>query len=86
MHEASLINDLIGKISTVAAEQNAQKVVGVEVWLGALCHMSADHFREHFEQASSGTIAEGADLDVDVSTDTSHADALHIVLMSVEVE
>ena len=41
----------------------------MKVKLGALVHISGEHFREHFEQAALGTPAEGARLDIDVLTD-----------------
>ena len=34
------------------------------MWLGAFSHISADHFREHFEEATVGHVAEGTQLDV----------------------
>jgi len=85
MHEASLMRGLMRKIDEVAAAESAAAVVGVEVWLGALSHMSAEHFAEHFAQASAGTLAEGAKLDVTVSDDPAHANAQDILLVSVEV-
>jgi len=60
MHEFSLINDLMRKIDAIAREQGARRVVGVKVRVGALSHFSPDHFREHFEAAAIGTIAETA--------------------------
>jgi hydrogenase nickel incorporation protein HypA/HybF len=86
MHEASLMRGLMQKIGEVAANEGASRVVAVEVWLGALSHMSATHFAEHFAQASAGTMAEGARLDVTVSTDTAHPNAQDILLVSVEVQ
>jgi len=86
MHEASLMANLLHRVEEIARAQNAQRVVGVSVWLGALSHMSDAHFVEHFERAAIGTVAEGAQLDVTVSTDTGHANALDLVLQSVEVE
>jgi len=59
MHEFSLIKDLIHKITKIAHEQHASKVLSVTVKLGALSHISPDHFREHFIHASHGTITEG---------------------------
>jgi hydrogenase nickel incorporation protein HypA/HybF len=85
MHEASLMRGLIKKIGEVAANEGASRVVGVEVWLGALSHMSAAHFAEHFAHASAGTMAEGARLDVTVSEDTAHPNAQDILLVSVQV-
>lgn len=85
MHEASLMKDLMRKIDTVAHEQNASKVVGISVKLGALSHMSASHFREHFAVASQGTLAEGAELTIEVLTDTQDPQAQNILLESVEI-
>jgi hydrogenase nickel incorporation protein HypA/HybF len=86
MHEASLMKGLMQKIGEVAANEGASGVVAVEVWLGALSHMSAAHFAEHFAQASAGTMAERARLDVTVSEDTAHPNAQDILLVSVEVQ
>jgi hydrogenase nickel incorporation protein HypA/HybF len=58
----------------------------VKVKLGALAHISEEHFREHFEQAAAGTPAEGARLDIDVSADESDPHAQDILLQSVDVE
>ena len=86
MHEASLMTGLMRRIDTVAKADGARRIVGISVWIGALCHMSAEHFAEHFEHASSGTMAEGARLDVTVSDDTHDKNAQDIVLRHVEVE
>ncbi len=85
MHEASLMNDLVRKIEAVAREQNARRVVGVSVRLGALSHMSPSHFREHFSVASQGTLAAGAELKIEVLTDSSDPQAQEILLESVEI-
>ena len=82
MHELSLLSDLLRKITSVAQEQNAEKVVSIQVKLGALCHLSADHFREHFSHTVCGTVAEGARLDIEVSTDQADPHAQEIVLES----
>lgn len=86
MHEASLIKDLIHKIETLAAQQQADVVTGVHVWLGALSHMSKSHFADHFGQASAGTIADGARLTIDVSGDFHDRNAQAVLLRSIEVE
>ncbi len=51
---------LLRRIEALARENDARRVSAVHVRLGALSHMSPDHFREHFEEASTGSIAEGA--------------------------
>lgn len=86
MHEMSLISNLLSKIETIAQQQNADKVVAVKVRLGALAHISADHFREHFEQGTQGTVAAGARLAIDMSEDIHDPHAQDILLESVEVE
>jgi hydrogenase nickel incorporation protein HypA/HybF len=86
MHEASLASDLLRRIEEIAAAEKAVHVAAVSVWLGALSHMSASHFAEHFERAAAGTIAKGAELQVTVSDDVGHARAQDIVLESVELE
>jgi hydrogenase nickel incorporation protein HypA/HybF len=77
---------LMRRIDEVARAERASKVIGVCVWIGALSHMSAAHFAEHFERAGAGTIAEGARLDVTVSNDVGHANAQDILLEKLELE
>ena len=86
MHEAHLMRDLMHRIETVAREQNARRVSGVRVWLGALSHFSVEHFREHFEDAAQGTIAAGARVEATLSDDIRHPEAGGVVLESIEVE
>jgi hydrogenase nickel incorporation protein HypA/HybF len=86
MHEAGLMRGLMRQIEEIAAGQSAERVVGVSVWLGALSHMSPEHFEEHFREASLGTLAEGARLQATASDDLAHPNALDVVLESVEVE
>ncbi len=86
MHETGLVRDLIGRITTAAAANDGGRVVAVRVWLGALSHLSAAHFQEHFEIESRGTPAEGARLTVTESTDFADPRAQHMVLESLEME
>lgn len=86
MHEASMMNSLMRQIETVAGNEGAARVISVSVWLGALSHMSEQHFADHFSRASVGTLAEAAKLNVTVSQDVHDANAQLIRLESVEVE
>lgn len=86
MHEASLIRDLINQVTSLATEQNATRITRVEVWLGALSHMSAAHFRDHFEQATPGSMAMGASLDITVSTDINDPQAQDLLLKGIDIE
>ena len=80
MHEMSLINDLMRKILGVAEAHGARRIVGLKVELGALSHLSAGPFREHFLEAAAGT-----QLDIVEMTDIHDAHAQDILLRSVEV-
>ena len=86
MHEMSLINDLVSKIEAIAKKNKAKRIVKVTAWLGAMSHISADHFRGHFEDGTRGTIAHGAKLEVETSADMNDPNAQSILLKSVEVE
>lgn len=86
MHEQSLMADLMRKIDAIVNEQQAKKIVRVKVKLGALSHISADHFREHFVHAAQGKCVEQAQLDIEILTDINDPHAQEILLDSVEVE
>lgn len=86
MHEFSLINDLMRKTKDIAAQHQAKKVASVRVLLGALCHISPEHFREHFEEAAVGTVADGAELEIVLNPDPNDPHAQDILLDSVKVE
>ena len=86
MHEAGLLTNLMRQIADIAQAERARRVVGVSIWLGALSHVSTDHFVDHFACASEGTNAQGAQLNVTLSDDLEDANAREILLMSIEVE
>lgn len=86
MHEASLMSSLMNKIKNLAEQEQAKQVTTVRVWLGALSHMSAEHFQEHFDQSSKNTIVEGATLDIEVSSDLADPNAQELLLRNIEVE
>lgn len=86
MHEASLMKNLIGKVEQLAREHGAGRVTRIGVKLGALAHFSPDHFREHFEHASRGTIAEGASLEIERLTDLSDPRAQDVLIDTADIE
>lgn len=86
MHEATLMKGVMRRIEEIARDQQATRVVSVSVWLGALSHMSPEHFAEHFEEAAAGTIADGARLSATASEDVSHPNAQDVLLESIEVD
>lgn len=86
MHERALMTDLMREIEGVAHADGATRVTRVSVRLGALSHFTEEHFREHFVDASCGTLAEGAVVEAVLATDLEDPRAAGVVLESVEVE
>lgn len=85
MHEQSVINNLMDKILLLAKKENAGRVTKVAVKLGALSHMSAGHFKEHFDISAKGTIAENAEIFAEESEDINDPHAQSILLVSIDV-
>ena len=86
MHERALMTDLVREIESVARAGEAARVTRVAVRLGALSHFTPEHFREHFVDASRGTIAEGAHVDTVLEEDLEAPGAAGVLLESVEIE
>lgn len=86
MHESSLIANLLKKIETIALQQDAVRVTGVTVSLGALSHISAEHFREHFQNETIDSIAADAELDIELGEDIDDPNAQDVLLKSVNIE
>ena len=86
MHEKSLMDDLIKKIVALAEKENAAKVTKVRVKLGALSHMSKEHFNEHFEIAAAGTIAQDAEIEAEESQDIQDPCATGVILKDIDVQ
>jgi len=86
MHEQALMNDLMRTIAAQAEAEGARRVTRIRVRLGALSHFTPAHFREHFEDAARGTLAEGADVEAELRTDPTEDNAQGVVLESIDVE
>ena len=86
MHEKALMDDLMREIATRARAENALRVTRIRVRLGALSHFTPEHFREHFADASRGTVAEGAVVEAELRTDPIEPEAQGVVLESIDVE
>lgn len=82
-HELSLMTDLVQKVESVAAQEGAAGVTSISVRLGALSHLSPEHFREHWEHAVLGTVAEGAEIAIETASDPADPHAEQVLLQSV---
>jgi hydrogenase nickel incorporation protein HypA/HybF len=86
MHEFSLLKGIMQKIEHISAQEGGARVTLVRVTIGALAHISPEHFREHFEHAAKGGVAEGAELEIQENMDQDDPMAQEIVLESVDIE
>jgi hydrogenase nickel incorporation protein HypA/HybF len=86
MHETALVRDVVHRIADVARSTGARRVTRAKVWLGALSHLSAEHFREHFAIEARDTLAAGAALEIEASDDPDHPHAQHVRLESVDLD
>ena len=86
MHERAVLQDLVSRIAAIASAEGASRVTRVTLRLGALSHFTPEHFREHFEDATRGTVAEGAAVDASMDDDLTDASAQDVVLESIELE
>jgi hydrogenase nickel incorporation protein HypA/HybF len=85
MHETALVRDVVRRIEDLARATGARRVTGARVWLGALSHLSAQHFREHYEIEARNSIAASAALSIEASSDLDHPHAQQVRLESVDL-
>ncbi len=86
MHESGIVRDLIKRLEGAARDAGARRVSAVDVWLGALSQFSPAHFREHFDDEARGTLAQGAQLNIDASTDPMHPDSQSVMIRSIDLD
>ena len=86
MHERAVMDDLVRTIEARADAEGARRVTRIRVRLGALSHFTAEHFREHFVDASRGSVAEGAEVEAELRVDPTEPAAQGVVLESIDVE
>jgi hydrogenase nickel incorporation protein HypA/HybF len=65
MHEMALTESIVEIAAEAAKKQGAEKVKRVFVVVGALSHVEPDALQFCFAAVSAGTIAEGAELEID---------------------
>jgi len=86
MHDRALMDDLLRKIEDIVRREGALRASRLQVSLGALSHMTPEHFAGHFEDASRGTVAEGAAVNCHCETDAAAPGAQGIRLCDLELE
>lgn len=86
MHEKAVMDDLVREIVSVARAEGAHRVTRVRVRLGVLSHFTPERFREHFEDATRGTLAEGATVEAEVAADPTEGGAQAVLLESLDLD
>jgi hydrogenase nickel incorporation protein HypA/HybF len=86
MHERALMRDVLARVERLAREEGAVRVTRIDVRLGALSHFTPEHFREHFEDAAHGGVADGALVVATLSPDVADPHAADVIVENVEVE
>jgi hydrogenase nickel incorporation protein HypA/HybF len=84
-HELATMRDLVRAVERVAEANGATRVVRIRVRLGALSHFTPGHFLEHWQDASRGSLGEGAEVEARLSHDYADPNAQGVVLEEVEV-
>jgi len=86
VHDRAVMDDLLREIDHIVRSEGATRVRTLRVTLGALAHMTPEHFREHLLAAAPGTPVEGAGVECDCDTDPRAPGAQGIRLRSLELE
>jgi hydrogenase nickel incorporation protein HypA/HybF len=86
MHENAVMKDIVQELERIGVRENVDRITRVDVELGALSHFTPEHFREHFEDAARGTLADGAEVAAVLKDDPTDPRAQGVVLLGVEVE
>jgi hydrogenase nickel incorporation protein HypA/HybF len=85
MHEQAMYRDLLRKVTEVAQDERAGRVTRVRLWVGALSHLTEPQLLAQWPEVTRGTVAEGATLEVQVSSDPDDPRAQSVVLTSLDV-
>jgi hydrogenase nickel incorporation protein HypA/HybF len=84
-HELATMRDIVRAVERVAEANGATRVVRIKVRLGALSHFTPEPFLEHWQDASVGTVGEGAEVEAHLSEDYAEPNAQGVVLEDVEI-
>lgn len=86
MHEQALVRDLLREAERLAAQHPDGRVRRVDIWVGALSHLSPDGLQVLWAELGRGTAVGAATLSVELSHDRADPRAQGIVLTRLIVE
>jgi len=67
MHEMHLLRDLMEDLLKHAGEQKVEKITKIYIRMGEYTEINPEILRFFFKEHSKGTIAEGAEIDIESS-------------------
>ncbi len=85
MHEEALLRDLRRKLVDIAQREHVERISRVALWVGALAHVPEETLRSRWAGTVEGTPAEGARLEIQLSSDLTDPRAQGIVITHVDV-
>ncbi len=85
MHEEAVLRDLRRKILEVARAESDRPIVRVRLWVGALSHLTPVTLRARWPEVVADSPARDGTLEVEVSGDPLHPDALAVRIVDVTV-
>lgn len=80
-----MLRDLVRRADEVGRSLGGRRVTRVSLWVGALSHIAGSSLPARWADASRGTLAEGATVEVEVSDRIDDRRAGDVVLRSVDV-
>lgn len=85
MNEQSLMEDLLHSLECCCFEHGARRIRGVKVRLGAHAG-SPEELRHRFTGVCTGTVADGASLEISTFDDAAEPVTQELLVESVELE
>ena len=86
MHEEAMLRDVIRKAENVARREGGQRVTRVRLWVGARSHLGGPELTARWAHAVAGTPLSGAEVEIELSRDSSDPNAENVMLRSLDVE
>ncbi|MGB0713360.1 MAG: hydrogenase maturation nickel metallochaperone HypA [Gammaproteobacteria bacterium] len=75
MHELAVCQALMGQVTQVAVDNDADRVLGVTVRLGPLSGIEAQLLKDAYPIAAAGTVAEGSELIIELMPVRVHCES-----------
>lgn len=85
MHEWQITRALVRELTRVGTAHGAAKIVAAKVRVTTCAEMSPEQLRGQFAVAAAGTLAEGAELQIEAATNLAQEETDGIFIESIEI-